>query len=134
LRGIAKVFNPDSPAASNWADALRKAADDLDTKDAQIAALRASCEEFLPILDRQLASINPGGAAESSVAFQTASARVERMRAAVARSNGAPSVERVPVAEEPTDGQIKDFWCQNPGSWDETLIKAVRHFMRGAKS
>ncbi len=48
--------------------------------------LLASCIEFLPILDRQLASINPGGAAEASQAYQFAKARVDRMRAAIAKA------------------------------------------------
>lgn len=45
--------------------------------------LAASCEEFLPILERQLQSFNPDGAAEESKAFQFACARVERMRQAL---------------------------------------------------
>ena len=49
--------------------------------------LLASCVEFLPILERQLESINPGGAAEASAAFQFAKARVDRMRAAISKAS-----------------------------------------------
>lgn len=45
--------------------------------------LLASCIEFLPILERHLEVINPGGAAESSIAYQTAKSRLERMRLAI---------------------------------------------------
>jgi len=50
--------------------------------------LLAACTEFLPILERQLDSINPGGAAEGSKAFACATERVERMRAAIAKAEG----------------------------------------------
>ena len=68
------------PAKIEWPHRpLHEAADTID-------ALVASCQEFLPILERQLAAVNPGGAAEGSIAFQTAKNRVERMRAALAKA------------------------------------------------
>lgn len=56
--------------------------------------LFASCVEFLPILERQLDSINPGSAAEESKAFQVARGRAERMRDAVAKALATPVLER----------------------------------------
>jgi hypothetical protein len=52
--------------------------------------LAASCYEFLPILYRQLESININGADEGSVAFQMAKGRVDRMRDALAKSGYVP--------------------------------------------
>ena len=43
--------------------------------------LLASCIEFLPILERHLETINR--VAESSIAYQTAKSRVDRMRLAI---------------------------------------------------
>jgi hypothetical protein len=62
--------------------------DDLRDIMAERDALAASCREFLPILERQLASINPDRAAEASSAFQVAKARVDRMRAALTTVDG----------------------------------------------
>jgi len=50
--------------------------------------LLEACQEFLPILERQLASVNPGGIADGSVAVQTATARIERLRASITRATG----------------------------------------------
>lgn len=65
---------------------------DLHTKRAHLIAaapdLLESCVEFLPILERQLASVNLGGIADESVAVQTAQARVNRMRGAIAKATG----------------------------------------------
>jgi hypothetical protein len=61
-----------------------------------IDSLEASCQEFLPILERQLASINPGGAAEGSIAFQTAKARVDRMRDALVKAGSTANREGEP--------------------------------------
>lgn len=45
-----------------------------------------SGDELLPILQRMLKRINPDGAAETSASFQIASARVERLRLALAKA------------------------------------------------
>jgi hypothetical protein len=66
--------------------------DDLGALLCAAPDLLASCVEFLPILERQLASVNPGGIAGASVAVQTAKARVERMRTAVLKATTANSV------------------------------------------
>ena len=60
----------------------------LATSAREVASeLLALCVEFLPILERLPQSINPGGAAEGSAAYQTAKARVDRMRSAVAKGS-----------------------------------------------
>jgi hypothetical protein len=75
-----RVDYEDAEEARNDAEnRLLKALDERDV-------LLASCKEFLPILERGLVSVNPGGIADASKAFQCAAARVDRMRTAIARA------------------------------------------------
>ena len=50
---------------------------------AKVRELMEAAAPFLPILERQLASLNPGGAAESAAPFRVAKSRVDKLRAAL---------------------------------------------------